>query len=122
MEKLCGETGGDFRRFTSDILKTHLKIEPPDWLAKLIQMSPTGGDATGVPNEVREVDTHGVLPRFGLCSLLDLFQTGIGVADPIPRLIDLRWVHRDRARNFFPSRYQRPSYFTGLARLTGNFQ
>jgi len=48
MEKICVETGGDFRRFTSDILKTHLEIQAPDWLTKLIQISPTGGDATGV--------------------------------------------------------------------------
>jgi hypothetical protein len=47
MEKLCAEGGGDFRRFTGDILKTHLQIQPPDWLATLIQTSPTGRDATG---------------------------------------------------------------------------
>ena len=41
MEKLCAECCGDFRSFTNDILKTHLQIQPPDWLAPLIQMSPT---------------------------------------------------------------------------------
>jgi hypothetical protein len=47
MEKLCADCGGDFRSFTSDILKTHLEIQPPpDWLAPLIQMSPSAGDAT----------------------------------------------------------------------------
>src|SRR5436305_10598760 len=52
------------------------------------------------------VGTRWVLPGFGLCSLLDLLQTGIGVADPTPRLIDLRWIHWNRARNFFASRHQ----------------
>src|SRR6478736_6001636 len=47
MEKLCADCGGDFRRFTGDILRTHLQIQTPDWLATLIQMPPTGRDATG---------------------------------------------------------------------------
>ena len=47
MEKLCADCAGDFRRFTGEILRTHLQIQPPDWLATLIQMSPTGRDATG---------------------------------------------------------------------------
>jgi hypothetical protein len=47
MEKLCADCSGDFRRFTGDILRTHLQIQPPDWLATLIQMSPTERDATG---------------------------------------------------------------------------
>jgi hypothetical protein len=47
MEKLCADDGGDFRRFTGDILKTHLQIQAPDWLAKLIQMPPTDRDAAG---------------------------------------------------------------------------
>ena len=47
MEKLCAEGGGDFRRFTGDILKTHLQIQPPDWLATLIQMPPADRDAAG---------------------------------------------------------------------------
>jgi hypothetical protein len=46
MEKLCADCAGDFRRFTGDILKTHLQIQPPDWLATLIQMPPTERDAT----------------------------------------------------------------------------
>jgi hypothetical protein len=46
MEKLCADSGGDFRRFTNDILRTHLEIQPPDWLATLLQMSPTGRDGT----------------------------------------------------------------------------
>ena len=45
MEKLCAECGGDFRSFAAEILKTHLQIQPPDWLAPLIQMSPGAGDA-----------------------------------------------------------------------------
>jgi hypothetical protein len=47
MEKLCAGGGGDFRRFTGDILKTHLQIQPPDWLATLIQMPPADRDAAG---------------------------------------------------------------------------
>src|SRR6266403_4173106 len=47
MEKLCADCAGDFRQFTGEILRTHLQIQPPDWLATLIQMSPTGRDATG---------------------------------------------------------------------------
>ena len=38
MEKLCAECTGDFRSFTAEILKTHLQMQPPDWLATLIQM------------------------------------------------------------------------------------
>src|SRR5262245_56858174 len=48
MEKLCAECGGDFRSFTSDILNTHLAIQPPDWLATLIQVSP-GTDGAARP-------------------------------------------------------------------------
>jgi hypothetical protein len=47
MERLCGDCPGDFRQFTGEILRTHLQIQPPDWLATLIQTSPTGRDATG---------------------------------------------------------------------------
>ena len=47
MEKLCADCAGDFRCFTGDILRTHLQIQPPDWLATLIQMPPTGLDAPG---------------------------------------------------------------------------
>jgi hypothetical protein len=47
MEKLCETCAGDFRRFTGDILRTHLQIQPPDWLATSIQMPPTGRDAAG---------------------------------------------------------------------------
>src|SRR5207249_2782454 len=47
MEKLFADCGGDFRRFTGEILRTHLQTQPPDWLATLIQMSPTGRNATG---------------------------------------------------------------------------
>jgi len=46
-EKLCGELRWRFSRFTGDILKTHLKIQPLGWLATLIQMSPAGRDETG---------------------------------------------------------------------------
>ena len=38
----------DFRRFAGEILRTHLQIQPPDWLATLIQMPPTGRDAAGL--------------------------------------------------------------------------
>jgi hypothetical protein len=45
MDKLCTECDVDFRRFTGQILTTHLETQPPDWLAALIQMSATGRDA-----------------------------------------------------------------------------
>ena len=35
MEKLCSYCDGDFRCFIADILKRHLKMEPPDWLSEL---------------------------------------------------------------------------------------
>ena len=47
MEKLCTVGGGDFRSFTAEILKTHLQIQPPDWLATLIQVSPSAPDSAG---------------------------------------------------------------------------
>jgi hypothetical protein len=47
MEKLCTVGGGDFRSFTAEILKTHLQIQPPDWLATLIQVSPSAPDGAG---------------------------------------------------------------------------
>jgi hypothetical protein len=47
MEKLCTKCSGDFRSFTSDILRTHLEIQAPDWLAALIQVSPTTNDPAG---------------------------------------------------------------------------
>jgi hypothetical protein len=47
MEKLCSDCVGDFRRFICEILANHLQVEPPDWLATLIQASRNGGDATG---------------------------------------------------------------------------
>jgi hypothetical protein len=52
-----------------------------------------------------EPQYESTLPRFGLRSLLDLFETRISVADPITRLIDLRWIYGNRARNFFASRH-----------------
>jgi hypothetical protein len=33
MEKLCTDCGGDFRCLIRDILKRHLEIETPVWLA-----------------------------------------------------------------------------------------
>ena len=39
MGKLCADCGVDFRSFTAGILKTHLRTQPSDWLATLIQMS-----------------------------------------------------------------------------------
>ena len=47
METLCKDCGGHFRRFTGGILTTHLGMKPPDWLAPLIQPSPTATDAKG---------------------------------------------------------------------------
>jgi hypothetical protein len=49
MAKLCADCSGDYRSFTAEILRTHLQIQPPDWLAELIQMSPTGGETKGPP-------------------------------------------------------------------------
>jgi hypothetical protein len=36
MEKLCTDCDGDFRYFIRDILKQHLEMEAPDWLATLL--------------------------------------------------------------------------------------
>jgi hypothetical protein len=47
MEELCADCADDFRQFTGDILKTDLQIQPPDWLATLIQMPPADRDAAG---------------------------------------------------------------------------
>src|SRR2546423_4867131 len=56
-------------------------------------------------------DRPGALPALGLGSLLDLLQTGIGVADPVPCLTDLRWIHGNSAGNFFASRHERAFIF-----------
>src|SRR5881628_3444713 len=45
-------------------------------------------------------------PRFGIRSLLDLFECRISVADPIACFVDLLWIYRDRSRNLLPSCYQ----------------
>ena len=37
MEKLCTDCRGDFRYFVRDILKRHLQMEAPVWLAKLLE-------------------------------------------------------------------------------------
>jgi hypothetical protein len=37
MEKICTDCDGDFQRFTRDILKRHLQMEPPVWLAELLE-------------------------------------------------------------------------------------
>jgi hypothetical protein len=37
MEKLCTDCDGDFRCFIADVLKRHLQIEPPVWLAELLE-------------------------------------------------------------------------------------
>ncbi|HEY5767129.1 MAG TPA: patatin-like phospholipase family protein [Candidatus Udaeobacter sp.] len=113
MEKLCTDCDGQFRRFDGDfrslisvIFGSHLQIEVPKWLKELIQPSPSASDAAGAvgePNKNCTVAT--ALPRFGLRSLLDLLQTWISIAYPISRLIDLRWINWNRARNFFASRH-----------------
>jgi hypothetical protein len=36
MEKMCADCGGDFRAFIREILKNHLEMEAPDWLAPLL--------------------------------------------------------------------------------------
>src|SRR5262249_23287597 len=73
-----------------------------------------------LPNaSVTKSDTARALPRFGLRSLFDLFQAGISVADPIPRLIDLGWIHWNRAGNFFASRYQAAFILHRFAALDG---
>src|SRR6266849_2694720 len=43
---------------------------------------------------------------FSVRSLLDLFERGISVADPIARFVDLLWIYRNRSRNLLPSCYQ----------------
>jgi hypothetical protein len=40
MEKLCTDCGGDFCCFIRDILKRHLQVQPPEWLAGLLAASP----------------------------------------------------------------------------------
>src|SRR5262249_35080414 len=45
-------------------------------------------------------------PPFGVRSLLNLLESGISVADPVARLVDLSRIHWNRARNFFPSRHE----------------
>jgi hypothetical protein len=37
MEKFCTDCDGDFRCFIADILKRHLQMEPPVWLAELLE-------------------------------------------------------------------------------------
>jgi hypothetical protein len=37
MEKLCTDSGGDFRCFVRDILKRHLQMKAPIWLAALLE-------------------------------------------------------------------------------------
>ncbi|HZR06714.1 MAG TPA: patatin-like phospholipase family protein [Candidatus Udaeobacter sp.] len=39
MEKLCTDCDGDFRCFIRDVLKRHLEMEAPSWLAKLVSQS-----------------------------------------------------------------------------------
>jgi hypothetical protein len=45
MDKLCTDCGGDFRSFIRDILKRHLKMEAPDWLAKFTRAAPDENNA-----------------------------------------------------------------------------
>src|SRR6266436_6914355 len=45
-------------------------------------------------------------PRFGVGSLLDLFESRISVADPFACFVDLSWVYRYGARNFLAPRHQ----------------
>jgi hypothetical protein len=47
MEKFCTDCDGDFRCFIRDILRRHLNIEAPDWLAELL-------DAQGNPKKGRK--------------------------------------------------------------------
>src|SRR4029077_7977583 len=51
---------------------------------------------------------------FGIGSLLDLLQAGLGAANPIARIIDLVLIHRDRPRNFFRSCHHLPAEFHGF--------
>ena len=107
---LCNECGGDFRRFTSEIFATHLGTEAARLAGRvnsnLSERNRRHRCHLTNASLVNAIDPPiAALPRFGLRSLLDLLQTGISVADPIPRLIDLRWINWNRARNFFASRY-----------------
>jgi hypothetical protein len=47
MEILCAECGAGLRRFTGEILATHLAAKKPDWLTPLIQASPNATGAIG---------------------------------------------------------------------------
>src|SRR5262249_56711929 len=47
-------------------------------------------------------------PRFGVGSLLDLFDTRFGALNPITRFVDLSRIHGDRAWNRFGARDQLP--------------
>jgi hypothetical protein len=46
MEKLCTDCVGDFRCFIREILKGHLEMEAPDWLARLLD-APANGKNVG---------------------------------------------------------------------------
>src|SRR5262249_32379561 len=110
-----------FRRSAGKVLRTHLQTQPADWLAELIQRSPNAAGAMGFLqiSQARLDDPRRLLPPLGLGSLLDLLQTGISVADPIPCLIDLRWIDGNSARNFFASRNERSFIFHWLGAFDG---
>jgi hypothetical protein len=49
MEKLCTNCDGDFRCFIADILKCHLQIEPPVWLAEIAVARNSTSDGLPIP-------------------------------------------------------------------------
>ncbi len=52
MEKLCTDCRGDFCCFIRDILKTHLEMEAPDWLAKLLEAPENEKDVRNSRSEI----------------------------------------------------------------------
>src|SRR6266516_1534899 len=52
MEKLCTDCRGDFCCFIRDILKGHLEMEAPDWLAKLLEAPENEKDVRNSRSEI----------------------------------------------------------------------
>src|SRR5215471_21718883 len=78
--------------------------------------------ATDAPHiEGGRRQSTGPLPSLGLRALLDLLQTGIRIADPVPRLGDLRRIHRNSTRNFFAPRDERAFIFHRFCALDWKF-
>src|SRR6266699_1847360 len=80
---------------------------PAVWLGEAVARERDG--ATASPSQTAgEATRCAESPRFGLSSLLDLLQAWLCATNPIARLIHVILVHRDRPRNFLPSRNHPP--------------